>query len=110
IGGAFTITVTIGDVRLVVQESRGVELRLIFLAFPINYLGLVRCAAREAGRNRLAAHAIQGATRSRWEKSINRTRTRIRFFAKLYDRDGELTLQGNIGLLKVERLFPDYVT
>jgi hypothetical protein len=38
------------------------------------------------------------------------TEDEISFLRKLYDRGGELTLQGNIGLLKVERLFPDYVT
>ena len=32
------------------------------------------------------------------------TEDEISFLRKLYDRDGELTLQGNIGLLKVERL------
>jgi hypothetical protein len=34
----------------------------------------------------------------------------ISLLRRLYDRGGELTLQGNIGLLEVERLFPDYVT
>src|SRR5262249_36825247 len=38
------------------------------------------------------------------------TEDEISFLRKLYDRDGELPLQGNIGLLNVERLFPDYVT
>jgi hypothetical protein len=36
------------------------------------------------------------------------TEDEISFLRKLYDRGGELTLQGN--LLKVERLFPEYVT
>ena len=28
----------------------------------------------------------------------------------LYERGGRLTLQGNVGLFKIDRLFPDYVT
>jgi|SoimicMinimDraft_17_1059745.scaffolds.fasta_scaffold24609_2 hypothetical protein len=34
----------------------------------------------------------------------------ISFLRKLYDAGGELSLQGNVGLKKLERLFPDYVT
>jgi hypothetical protein len=44
------------------------------------------------------------------ENITNPTEDEISFLRKLYDRGGELTLQGNIELLKVERLFPDYVT
>jgi hypothetical protein len=34
----------------------------------------------------------------------------ISFLRKLYDAGGELVLQGGVGLQKIERLFPDYVT
>jgi hypothetical protein len=34
----------------------------------------------------------------------------ISFLRKLYDAGGELSLQGNVGLQKLQRLFPDYVT
>ena len=39
----------------------------------------------------------------------NPTEDEISFLRKLYDCGGELTLQGGIGPLKVERLFPEYV-
>ena len=37
------------------------------------------------------------------------TEDEISFLRKLYDCGGEPTLQGSIGPLKVERLFPEYV-
>ena len=34
----------------------------------------------------------------------------VSFLRRVYIRGGELTLQGNIGLLKIQRLVPEYVT
>ena len=36
--------------------------------------------------------------------------TRLISFRRLYERGGRLTLQGSMGLFKIDRLFPDYVT
>jgi hypothetical protein len=41
---------------------------------------------------------------------IDPTEDEISFLQKLALRGGELTLQGNMGLLKIDRLIPDYVT
>ena len=32
------------------------------------------------------------------------------FLRRLYERGGRLALHGNMGLFKIDRLFPDYVT
>ena len=36
--------------------------------------------------------------------------TMTRLIRRLYERGGRLTLQGTMGLFKIDRLFPDYVT
>jgi hypothetical protein len=41
---------------------------------------------------------------------IDPTEDEISFLQKLTLRGGELTLQGNMSLLKIDRLIPDYVT
>jgi hypothetical protein len=41
---------------------------------------------------------------------IDPTEDEISFLRKLELRDGNLVLQGNLSLLKIERLIPDYVT
>jgi hypothetical protein len=41
---------------------------------------------------------------------LDPTHDEIDFLRRLYERGGNLTLQGNVGLLKIERLFPDYAT
>ena len=41
---------------------------------------------------------------------IDPTEDEISFLHKLELRDGQLALQGNKGLLKIDRLIPDYVT
>jgi hypothetical protein len=41
---------------------------------------------------------------------LDPTHDEIDFLRRLYERGGNLNLQGNVGLLKIERLFPDYVT
>jgi len=41
---------------------------------------------------------------------IDPTEDEISFLQKLVLRGGELTLQGNLSLLKIDRLIPDYVT
>jgi hypothetical protein len=41
---------------------------------------------------------------------IDPTEDEISFLQKLELRGGELTLQGNLGLLKIDRLIPEYVT
>jgi hypothetical protein len=41
---------------------------------------------------------------------IDPTEDEISFLQKLVLRGGELTLQGNMSLLKIDRLIPDYVT
>ena len=44
------------------------------------------------------------------EEMIDPTEDEISFLQKLALRGGELTLQGNMSLLKIDRLIPDYVT
>jgi hypothetical protein len=41
---------------------------------------------------------------------IDPTEDEISFLQKLVLRGGELTLQGNLSLLKIDRLIPEYVT
>ena len=41
---------------------------------------------------------------------IDPTEDEISFLQKLVLRGGELTLQGNMSLVKIDRLIPDYVT
>jgi hypothetical protein len=41
---------------------------------------------------------------------LDPTHDEIDFLRRLYERGGRLTLQGSIGLFKIDRLFPDYVT
>ena len=41
---------------------------------------------------------------------IDPTEDEISFLQKLVLRGGELTLQGNLSLLKIDRLIPTYVT
>ena len=41
---------------------------------------------------------------------IDPTEDEVSFLRRVYIRGGELTLQGNLGLLKVQRLVPEYVT
>jgi hypothetical protein len=41
---------------------------------------------------------------------IDPTEDEISFLQKVVLRGGELTLQGNMSLLKIDRLIPDYVT
>jgi hypothetical protein len=41
---------------------------------------------------------------------IDPTEDEISFLRKIELRDGNLVLQGNLSLLKIERLIPDYVT
>jgi hypothetical protein len=41
---------------------------------------------------------------------IDPTEDEISFLQKLVLRGGELTLQGNLNLLKIDRLIPDHVT
>ena len=48
--------------------------------------------------------------RSLSEEMIDPTEDEISFLQKLALRGGELTLQGNMSLLKIDRLIPDYVT
>ena len=41
---------------------------------------------------------------------IDPTEDEVSFLRRVYIRGGELTLQGNIGLLNIQRLVPEYVT
>ena len=41
---------------------------------------------------------------------IDPTEDEVSFLRRVYIRGGELTLQGNLELLKVQRLVPEYVT
>ena len=41
---------------------------------------------------------------------IDPTEDELSFLRKLKERGGQLALQGNMALLKIDRLIPDYVT
>jgi hypothetical protein len=41
---------------------------------------------------------------------LDPTHDEIDFLRRLYERGGELSLQGSIALLKIDRLIPGYVT